>query len=82
MSEFEGVTFQELQDSIIKRGGKDANMMLRMQKQYDERQKEKCDLCGKFIGEHDSREFIYLHNINKKVGWECVEMFVLQNCQR
>ncbi len=77
---YDPISFTELQDSIIKKGGSDANMVLTMRKQHEDRMKELCDICGKRYDEHDSRGFIYFHGDDKlKVGWNCVEELVKKN---
>lgn len=77
---FEGITFEELQNNIIKKGGSEADRILKMRKQHDETMNELCDLCGKPHKEHDSRGFIYIHGEdNLKAGWSCVEELVRKN---
>jgi len=78
--QYKPITFTELQDSIIKKGGSDANMILTMRKQHEDRMKELCDICGKRHDEHDSRGFIYFHgDVKLKAGWSCVEEIVRKN---
>lgn len=77
---FKGVTFEEIQNNIIKKGGAEADRILRMRKQDEERMEEVCDLCGKSHKEHDSRGFIYFVSENNlKAGWSCVEEIVKKN---
>ncbi len=74
---FEGITFEELQNDIIKRGGSEADRILKMRKQHEETMKELCNLCGKSHKEHDGRGFIYfVSEDNLKAGWSCVEELV------
>lgn len=78
---YEPITFEELQNNMIKKGGTDAEMVLTMRNQHEERMKEICDLCGKSNKEHDSRGFIYFHggDDHLKAGWSCVEELVRKN---
>ena len=77
---FKGITFKELQDDIIKKGGVEADRILRMRKQDEERTRELCEVCGRRHDEHDSRGFIYfVSEDNLKAGWECVEKLVRSN---
>ena len=77
---FKGITFEELQNNIIKKGGVEADRILRMREQHKERMEELCDLCGKFHKEHDSKGFIYfVSDDNLKAGWSCVEEIVRKN---
>lgn len=77
---FKGITFEELQNNIIKKGGVEADRILRMREQHKERMEELCDLCGKVHKEHDSRGFIYfVSEDNLKAGWSCVEEIVRKN---
>jgi len=77
---YDPVSFEELQNNIIKKGGVEADRILRMRKQDEERMKEICDLCGKLYKEHDSRGFIYFITDDKlKAGWSCVEELIRRN---
>ena len=80
MEIFKGITFEELQNNIIKKGGSEADKIIRMRKQYNETMDELCDLCGRSHKEHDSRGFIYIHSgDNLKAGWSCVEDIIRKN---
>jgi len=77
---YDPVSFEELQNNMIKKGGSDAKMILTMRKQHEERMEEKCDLCGKSYKKHDSRGFIYFHGDDHlKGGWSCIEELVRKN---
>ncbi len=77
MDKFEGITFKELQDNIIEKGGAEGDRIIKIIKQHKETMKELCDLCRKTHEEHDSRGFIYFHGEGQlKAGWECVEKLV------
>ncbi len=80
IEQYKPVTFTELQDSIIKKGGAEADRILKIRKQHEETMEELCDLCGKPHKEHDSRGFIYFHGDDKvKAGWSCAEEIIRKN---
>ena len=77
---YEPVSFEEIQNNMIKKGGSDAKMILTMRKQHEEHMEKKCDLCGKSCKKHDSKGFIYfVSDDNLKAGWSCVEELVRKN---
>lgn len=80
-SECDNMTFESIQDNMVKRGGRDAHMVLSMRKCSEEKMKETCALCGKRRDEHDSRGLIYFSGSedNLKAGWSCVENLVRKN---
>lgn len=71
-------SFESIQESMINKGGKSAEMVLSMRKSHDEHQKEICALCGRRRDEHDLRGLIYFSD-DLKAGWSCVEKLVIAN---
>jgi len=71
---FEGITFEELQNKVIEKGGKDGKIFLEMRNLSEKMSKELCVICNK-TRDTDSRGFITIPDKDGKIykiHYECV----------